>query len=336
MKYLSLASTVLFAVSVVSSSALAAPTPDASPVEPMKIPYASYTSHRAVLAFSQRQREILIEAQALEKAGKIQEALDRYKDAFDILPYSDATLELAFAQARAGLFLAAARNIQDVMTTFAGLDSYKLYSLAEVREVFAYVKKYIGTINIRLNIPGARVTVDGEVVKDWPYHEEIYVEAGKHSVKAIADGYYTNQTDIEIEAGERKAVQIAMQQRIQGHYLAFPATPIKTSIHADISRATNNDQPTWPKGLMIASGVGMWLGVAALAVGLVQVNNAESKSAAATWTGVATVGGILGGLSLTGLIIGLVNRPEPPPPNVIITPQFAKGAGGVQVTGTLE
>ncbi|MDC3959916.1 PEGA domain-containing protein [Polyangium jinanense] len=333
MKYLHLASTVLLAVSV-SSAALADPSskPPGHEAESIKIPYTSYTSARSLAMFPPTSQKHLREAQRLEKEGKMQEALDEYQTAYDYQPLSDVQAELGFAQARMGLFLPAARNLGEVLM-FAHVQDRTVHTDEEVRAAFRAVKARVGTIFPRVNIPGARITVDGEQVRDWPYSEVIYVEPGKHHIKAIADDYYFYETSVEVKAGEEKTLSIAMQRRIQSHYVAFPATPMNVSIHANISTASKADPPTWPKGLMVASGIGMGFGVGAAGIGFGLASKGDAS--ANTWYAVGAVGCGLVGLSLTGLIIGLANRPEPPPPNVIITPQFAKGAGGVQFTGTL-
>ncbi|MDI1435688.1 hypothetical protein [Polyangium sorediatum] len=165
-----------------------------------------------------------------------------------------------------------------------------------------------------------------------PKPEPLEIPGSSYATNRAQDLFFPSALRLLHEA---QALDIAMQQRVQNHYVAFPATPMKTPVHAYISRPPTNDPPTWPKNLMMASSVGMGLGGSALAMGLGQLNNGDSKSSAATWTGVAAVGGILTGLSLTGFIIGLVSRPEPPPLNIIITPPLAKDACGVQLIGTL-
>jgi len=334
MKYLHLASTVLFAISFTSSALGEEPSPEPPKPEPLEIPYTSYATNRAQQLIFPPALRLLREAQALEKEGQVQAALEKYKDAYDRQPLSDVQTELAFAQARMGLYLPAARNLAEVLA-LGYVKGRTVHTDEEVHAVRNAMKARIGTIVPRVNIPGVRLTVDGEQVTDWPFSEEFYVEPGTHTVKAIADGYYFNETTIELKAGEQKVLNIAMQQRIQSHYVAFPAAPMNISIHANISKVPTNDPPTWPRNLMIASGVSMGLGVVGLGMGLVFVNNAESKSDAATWTGVAATGVLLLGLGVAGMAIGIASRPEPSPPNVIITPQFAKGAGGVQVTGTI-
>ncbi|MDC0741095.1 hypothetical protein [Polyangium mundeleinium] len=341
MKHLLLASPLLLAVSVSSSVSLAeegvgvsapASTEPTEVPENLKIPYTVYTTDRAIMTlFHASTRKLLLEAQALEKAGKVAAALEKYQDAYAHNSLPDTQLELGLAQARAGLFLPCARNIQDVIAFWA-LRDYKLHPVEEVRTVLAYCAKRVGTIALRINIAGVRITVDGELVMDWPYHDEIYVEPGSHEIKANASGYWMNETHVDIKAGERKELRIAMQQRIHAQYVQFPTPPLHFNINANLSSGAKGDPPTWPKGLMVVSGVGMGLGVGAAGIGFGLASKGDAS--ANTWYAVGAVGCGLVGLSLTGLIIGMANRPEPPPPNVIITPQIAKDGGGVQFTAT--
>ncbi|MDI1432072.1 hypothetical protein [Polyangium sorediatum] len=341
MKHLLLASTLLLAVSVSSSVSLAeegagapAPTEPIQVPEKLEIPYTVYTTDRALMTtFHESTRKLLLEAQALEKAGKVAAALEKYQDAYAHNSLPDTQLELGLAQARAGLFLPCARNIQDVIAFWA-LRDYKLHPVTEVRTVLAYCAKRLGTIALRINIAGVRITVDGELVMDWPYHDEIYVEPGGHEIKANASGYWMNETHVDIKAGERKELRIAMQQRIHAQYVQFPTPPIHFNINANLSNGAKGDQPTWPRNLMIGSGVGLAFGLGGLVTGLIMNVNAPDDGTVTTGKGLAYAGGILSALSVGGLVIGLASRPEPPPPNVIITPQIAKDGGGVQFTAT--
>ncbi|TKD09491.1 hypothetical protein [Polyangium fumosum] len=334
MKHRHLASTVLLVVSMSSSARAEEPSPEPPKPEFIHIPPSSYASARAHELFYPAVMRLLREAQALEKEGKAQAALDKYQDAYDRQRLSDVQTELAFAQARMGLYLPAARNLAEVLALGYAKDR-TVHTDEEIHAVHKAVKARLGTILPRVNIPGVRLTVDGEQVTDWPFAEEFYVEPGKHTIKAIADGYYFNETTVELKAGEQKVLNIAMQQRIQSHYVAFPAAPINIRIHANLSSGSKDAQPTWPRNLMIASGVGMGLGVVGLVTGLIMNVNAPDDGTVTTGKGLAYAGGGLVGLSLTGLIIGLASRPDPAPPNVIITPQIAKDGGGVQFTGAI-
>ncbi len=333
MKHLYLASTVLLAVSV-SSSVARADEPAATAPSPQApiIPYTSYTSVRSKEMFFPTAMPHLKKAQALEKEGKTQEALEKYAEAYFVQPLTDVEVEVALAQARAGLYLPAARTLQTVLSSQYA-NGLTVHSREDLMKYLNAIKRHIGTIEMKINVSGVRVTVDGEYVRDWPYFSEFYVEPGRHTVKAVRSGYWQNQTEVEVQKGEQKELSIAMQERINSHYVAFPSPPINFSINANLSTGSKEDQPTWPKGLMVASGVGLALGLGGLATGVLMAQ--RSPEQAGTWYGVAVGGGILSALSVGGLVIGIANRPDPAPPNVIITPQVAKDGGGVQVSGTM-
>ncbi|MDC0746421.1 hypothetical protein [Polyangium mundeleinium] len=330
MKYRNLASTVLLAVSLSSSAAFAVPTADTSPTELPKIPYASLTSGRALRVWFDDALGLLREAQALEKEGKLAEALEKYRDALRIEPYTNTYAEVGLAEARAGNLLACARNLQTAIQPWT--PHYPMVRPIELlREVYTYCKKDLGNIAIKINVPDVRVTIDGEDIREWPYFAEIHVEPGKHTIKAKKDSYWVNQTEVEVGPGERKPLSIAMQPKYETHFIGF-SRPVNFTVNASLSTAgAKDDQPTWPRNLMIASSVGLAVGLGGLVTGLVMRDDTSSA-----WTGVAVGGGILGALSIGGLGIGIASRPSPPPPNVIITPQIAKDGGGVQLAGTLE
>ncbi|MDI1480111.1 hypothetical protein [Polyangium sp. y55x31] len=333
MKYLLLASTVLLVVSVSSSAALAEPTSDASSTDPPKIPYATLTSGRALSTWFPETLKLIREAQALEKEGKTSEALDKYRDAWEIEPYTNTYAELGLAEARAGNLLACARNLQVALQSWT--PHYPMVRPVELlREVLAHCKKDLGQLVIRINVPDVRVTIDGEDIREWPYFSEIYVEPGKHHIKAAKLGYWMNQTTVEVGARERKPLSIAMQPKYETHFIGF-SRPVNFSVNANLATGGKNEEPTWPRNLMIGSGIGMGLGVGAVVTGLVLRNDGSGGQSSAAWTGVAAAGGILTGLSLTGLIIGIASRPPEPPPNVIIQPSVSNDGAGVQLTGTI-
>ncbi|MDI3290687.1 hypothetical protein [Polyangium sp. 15x6] len=333
MKHLLLASTVLLAISV-SSSALAEPTSDASPTDPPKIPYATLTSGRALSTWFPETLTLLREAQALEKEGKTSEALDKYRDAWEIEPYTNTYAELGLAEARAGNLLACARNLQVALQAWT--PHYPMVRPVELlREVLTYCKKDLGQIVIRINVPDVRVTIDGEDVREWPYFSEIYVEPGKHHIKAAKLGYWMNQTTVEVGSRERKPLSIAMQPKYETHFIGF-SRPVNFSVNANLSTTgTKDGSPTWPTKLIIGSVIGIGLGVGGLVTGLVQASYAKSDEAAKPWIGVATASGVLLGLGVIGMGIGIASRPSPPAPNVIIQPSVSNDGAGVQLTGTI-
>lgn len=336
MNHLRLANAVLLAVLVVGLPARADEPPAPAPTaERPIIPYTSYTSHRSKEMFFLRSREILMKAQALEKEGRTEEALEAYDNALHQQPLIDVQVEVALAQARAGNYLPAARRLQEVLAT-GHASGLTVHTSEELWTYLNAIKPFIGTIAIRVNVPDTRITLDGEEVAEWPYLNEFYVEPGKHHIKATKLGFWMNQTAVEVGKGERKDLSIAMQERVHSQIIGFER-PVNFNLNTSTTNGSESN-PSWPAKVMIGSAFGIGLGTGALVVGLVQGNNAKDESAVTAWTGVASAGGILLGLGLVGMgigVAGIASRPTPTP-KVYITPQIAKDGGGVQLAGSIE
>jgi hypothetical protein len=306
-----------------------------------EIPYANYDSLRGRRWLTyDTSLPILQEAQRLEKEGLRKQALDMYQDAYKETPFWRVQVDLAYAQARAGQYLSAARNLQDAIL-FTD-DAHPLHTREEIHAVYHFVQKHVGAIHLSVNVPDVRITVDSEWVRDWPYHGVIFVTPDdKHEIKAVKTGYWVQRAYVNVKAGEVKDLKIAMQERVLSQLVAF-----ERPMHVSLNRYAAVDPEaqtgkTWPRNLMIASGVAMGLGVGGLAGGLVLVNSAKEDSARTVATGVAFTGGMLLGLGVTGLVIGIASRPDPAPPMVQITPQVVRNqhgnttGAGVTVSGTL-
>jgi hypothetical protein len=267
-------------------------------------------------------------AEVAEKAGRMVEAIEHYEHASELGGGAvDTEVELGLAYLRAGRHLEAAQTLGFLMH-FANA---KVRHPRVVRAALDEAKRHVGAIRIHVNVEGATLNVDGASLADWPFHHTVYVTPGKHNVKATKEGYWMSQTTVEVAAGEDKELLVAMQERVSMKLVNF-ATP--THVTMKVQTANVEKNPTWPAPLMIASGVGIGIGTGALVFGLVLHNNAKTDETATTWTGVAAAGGIIGAVSLTGLIIGavgLASRPAPPP--VIIQPSFGQDGAGVAVSG---
>jgi hypothetical protein len=309
---------------------------DVSTSGAVAVAHTSYSSDRSHAMFSRETLKLLQEAQGLEKDGRVEEAIDKYQDAYDLQPLGDVETELAFAQARAGLWLPAARHLQEVLRSMR-VRERTVHTIEEVRAVFLAAKTHVGTILLHVNVPDVRITVDGEEVKEWPYHEEFYVEAGKHFIKGIKTGYWLNQTEVELAAGQQKEVSIAMQARVHTQHIGY-WMPI--SVNMNLQTAAPPEVPMWPRNVMIASGVGMGIGTAGIVIGALGGQQADA-SKSSPWFGVGITGAALAGLSLSGLIIGvaaIASRPSPPP--IILQPVISRDGksgdvegGGVAVSG---
>jgi hypothetical protein len=68
-----------------------------------------------------------------------------------------------------------------------------------------------GTIRVLANVPGARISIDGEVVGPSPATRD-NLSPGEHVVEATADGYEPAQQIVTLESGQTRVVSLSLQQ----------------------------------------------------------------------------------------------------------------------------
>ncbi len=79
-------------------------------------------------------------------------------------------------------------------------------------------KKEVGTVVVRVNLPDARVTIDGSPVEPSELPFELFVDAGAHTIVAQHDGYLEARSHHpgEPRCGERGAARPASKHRSGG------------------------------------------------------------------------------------------------------------------------
>ena len=80
-----------------------------------------------------------------------------------------------------------------------------------VRDAEAELAGFIGTVDILVDVPGAEVRLDGAVVGTAPLGGPINVDAGRHVVEAVADGYDWSRVEIVVATLERVPVSLTLE-----------------------------------------------------------------------------------------------------------------------------
>src|SRR6185437_11786676 len=75
-------------------------------------------------------------------------------------------------------------------------------------------KKQVGTIVVLLNLPEARVTIDGVAVdkNDLPF--ELFVDPGAHTIVAQRDGFVDAHATIDAHAGAAQEVPLVLHRSV--------------------------------------------------------------------------------------------------------------------------
>lgn len=72
-----------------------------------------------------------------------------------------------------------------------------------------------GTVSIKVDKPGASVTVDGNLVGLTPLEKPQMLQEGPHEVKVHLDGYAEYVQKVDVKAGQAASVDVALQQVTQ-------------------------------------------------------------------------------------------------------------------------
>ncbi len=125
-----------------------------------------------------------------------------------------------------------------------------------VETALAALPKYIGSVTVRVDTPGAAVFVDGESVGTTPLPGAVPLDPGKHTFSLRKDGYASVERPISVSAGASTTLEIDLLQETNA------PTPVTTTE----SRASPGVPPEQPPGTRWTPLVYGGLGVAAVGV----------------------------------------------------------------------
>ncbi len=155
-----------------------------------------------------RADELRKHGNALSREGKLQEAIEAYRaslrlsEAFGVAA-NLGNLELRLQQYRdAAEHLAFALRLAPADASPAVVEAVKT-GLVEAQQ-------HVGALRIRVAIDFADVTVDGHDV-DWlDVAHDVFVDPGAHTIAATRSGYAGDQRTVEVPAGARLEVDLAL------------------------------------------------------------------------------------------------------------------------------
>ena len=156
-----------------------------------------------------RAREQFQRGVAAFEAGRYEEALAAFQEAFRLKPHPSVRLNMAACY-------------EELDRPLEALVHYRAY-LAEatdaprerVREVKAAIRKAerkVARLQLDVAPDGARVTIDETESRRAPVVDPILLNPGEHSVRVELAGYAPLERRVTLRAGERKRLQLRLQE----------------------------------------------------------------------------------------------------------------------------
>jgi hypothetical protein len=154
----------------------------------------------AAPALAQQDDEALLrQGVELRRAGKDEQALELFQQAFRLRPTPRAQAQAGFAEQALGRWLDAERDITRALASSG--DPWVAKNAATLRQSLAVVAQHLGNLQILGSPPGATVKVDDRPVGTLPMEAPARVTAGEVLVAVSAPGHVQIQRKLTVGAG---------------------------------------------------------------------------------------------------------------------------------------
>jgi hypothetical protein len=159
------------------------------------------------------------------------------------------------------------------------------------RIVLVSVSARVVTVNVKVDVAGAKILVDGKVVDESPLTTPVFVDRGPHRLAAAKVGFTTREVAVDGQPGDSLDVSLTLTP--PNALSPAPPPPVQppTSPPPPVPLQHAEPRPKWP---FIVSGIA---GVAGLAIGagLTVAANGKSNDAATTAPATKSCAGAVGG-----------------------------------------
>ncbi|MEI9936592.1 MAG: hypothetical protein WDO69_05145 [Pseudomonadota bacterium] len=139
----------------------------------------------------------------------------------------------------------------------------KTKTAERLRAALSEMKEAVGTVHLAVNVDGAEILVEQEIVGTSPLAREVYLNPGTRLLQArLANGALSRQT-LEVEAGKSYEVALSVEPSLNGQQVAVaPLESADETAHATLPVHDDRAAPNWAP-VLVTGG----LAVAAAAIG---------------------------------------------------------------------
>lgn len=240
-----------------ASSSKPAPKPSAS---------ASATSTAApppeLIEGSEELQKLYLEGDAAMKRGDYPTADSLFTKAWGVSKSFDIAGALGSTKLELGKYREAAQYLSFALRN--ALPSTKASARDRIKRDLDSARAKLASVKLSANIVEARFVIDGGLLDPIFIGPEIFVDQGRHTFEAIAEGYVTAKSSMEVKAGEIYVVALTLERTPP------PGVPTATA-------TTPPPPPATPIPAMVMGGAGgLGLIAGAILVGLAESNKKDA------------------------------------------------------------
>ncbi len=210
--------------------------------------------------------EHYLRGKVLLKSGDVRGAYLEYKASWNLKQSYDIAANLGNLELDQGMPRDAAEHLAFALRTVAV--TVPEDRIEAMRDLFNRARRLVGSATVKVNVPGAEILVDGQVVGRSPLAGEIFLDPGKRTIEARHSAYVSAKKVIDVARASAEPVELVL-------VLAGTAASATPSSVPTVPPAGTVAPP--PKS-MVPVGIGVATAAAALGVGIVGIVLSGSKS----------------------------------------------------------
>ncbi len=161
------------------------------------VTWSSGASAQSTGPDAQQRAESLVEqGVALRQRGDDDGALERFREAYALVPSARSLAQIALAEQAIGDWLRADRDLRQALA--ARDEPWIERNRGALSGALEQIARRIGTVDVRVNVPGAELWIDGARIGALPLTEPARVVAGAVLLEVRAEGFATLRRSVEV------------------------------------------------------------------------------------------------------------------------------------------
>lgn len=197
---------------------------------------------------------------ALRKEGKEGEALDRFRQAYELDPSPRALGQMGLAAKSLRSWVEAERYLEGALA--ASQDAWVAENSAALELALEIVRKNLASLRVETNAPNAKLYVEGRQVASLPLDRALRVPAGTLRIEVHAQGHRSEARAAQLAAGQETALRFDLTPEPP----ASPPPPVAPTRPAPAPAPVADAAPSGDSQRTIALVVG-GVGVVGIGVG---------------------------------------------------------------------
>ena len=158
--------------------------------------------------------QLFRDGRTLLKAGKIDEACEKFQQSRDVEAKFGTVLNLADCRERQGRFATAWELFLEAKALAQTQKGARDVAEAERRAKLIAGKRAFLTIAIASRVPGLAVTRNGVVVPESTWDQELPIDPGTYAIEANAEGYLPARISVDVAAKGKATATVPALERL--------------------------------------------------------------------------------------------------------------------------